>query len=98
MGANFQTMTVSADLTRAEVKDVFRQAQDDDRYENGHSYSGGFGMATGLTFIDKFEFADESRAYEYLDEHCQKWQDALAVKFVREDGKAKWLIGAVCAS
>jgi hypothetical protein len=96
MGAEFQTMTVVGTLTRNAVKEAFERAQESDRYENGHSYSGGFGMATGLEFEDKtFERYDD--ASSWLEENCNKWESAKAVTFTK-DGAAHWLIGAWCAS
>lgn len=96
MGANFQTMTVVGTLTRNEVKDAFSKAQDQDLYENGHSYSGGFGMTTGLTFADE-TFDLYTDAESWLEENCSKWEDAKVVTFTR-NGAAHWLIGAWCSS
>ena len=47
---------------------------------------GGFGMATGLTFADEPVFGNESDAMDYLEENCQKWEDAIAVKY--KDGSS----------
>lgn len=96
MGACFQSMTLDGKLTRKEVEAKFESAQADDRYENGHSYSGGFGMASGLTFVGK-TFNTEDAANEYLQETAQKWENALAVTFTK-DGAAHWMIGAWCSS
>lgn len=92
MGANFQTMRVAGNLDRKAVEDAFGRAQQDDRHENGHSYSGGFGMAEGLNFTG-LEFADDEQAIKYLDENCVKWSAAKVVKVGDH-----WLIGAHCAS
>lgn len=96
MGASFQTMTLSGDVSRADLKAEFERAQDQDRYENGHSYSGGFGMATGLKFASK-DFDSEDAAYEWLDTNAQKWGDAIAVLYRGVEGKSHWMIGANCA-
>lgn len=96
MGANFETMTLS-DMDRAGVESRFAAAQDQDRYENGHSYSGGFGMATGLSFTDEV-FTNSDAASEWLDESCQKWGPAIAVMFSNGDDGKRWMIGAICAS
>jgi hypothetical protein len=96
MGACFVTMTANGD--RDTVKMQFEREQDNDRYENGHSYSGGLGMASGLTFVPK-TFATEKEAYEWLCANAQKWEDALAVKITGTDaGTDNWLIGAWCSS
>lgn len=96
MGAEFQSMTLVGSLTRNEVEEVFSKAQDQDRYENGHSYSGGFGMATELSF-PSMTFDRSSDATRWLEENCNKWEDAKAVTFLK-DGAAHWMIGAWCAS
>lgn len=98
MGATFQSMTVDGSVQRNDVKVLFENAQESDRYENGHSYSGGFGMATGLVFENRtFDSAEEAEEYLAMTS-CQKWEDAKCVTFKDKDGKAKWLIGAWCAS
>jgi hypothetical protein len=90
MGACFNTMTAKG--TPQEVRKAFEQKQEQDRYENGHVYSGGLGMAPGLTFTNK-TFDDTRDAYEWLADHAQKWDNALAVKIGDE-----YLIGAWCSS
>lgn len=98
MGANFETITMPGNLSRAEVEKRFADAQDQDRYEHGHSYSGGMGMASGLSFEDNGrEFPDSASAYDYLDCTCEKWSHAIAVKYRIED-RTIWMIGALCAS
>lgn len=97
MGANFCTISIPASLPRQEVTKQFQQAQDQDRYENGHSYSGGLGMASGLKFEDK-TFPSVREAEDYLMDACVKWEEARAVKHQMLDGIEMWLIGALCAS
>lgn len=97
MGAAFKTMKVDGSIPRHDVRIKFREAQERDRHENGHSYSGGFGMASGLTFPIKAFDAQED-AEDWLAETAQKWEDALCVTFKAEDGQIHWLIGAWCAS
>lgn len=97
MGANFQEKIVDGAKTRNEVKSLFERVQEDDRYDNGHSYSGGFGMATGLRF-DGQTFESEDAAREYLTETCQKWEEARCVTFKTLDNKVAWMIGAWCSS
>jgi hypothetical protein len=96
MGAAFQTMEIPGSVKRDEVRTRFAEAQDQDRYENGHSYSGGFGQASGLSF-PSMTFESRGSAYDWLVENCQKWADAKAVTFNDADGKAQWLIAAWCA-
>ncbi|MDX5370347.1 MAG: hypothetical protein LPL29_13325 [Alphaproteobacteria bacterium] len=102
MGAVFSYMVVRGDLPHKEVKAKFEAEQDQDRYENGHMYSGGLGMAHGLTFRDDvapFKTMDE--AYEWVETEAEKWGPALAVRVVEDDAggsKSAWFIGAICAS
>ena len=109
MGASFNTFKVPGTLTKSEVKVRFDEAQSQDRHENGHSYSGGIGMANGLVFIGK-TFPDIQVAQDWLDENAQKWGPALAVTATDnrlrlwndtlnpEFDKPVWVIGAVCSS
>jgi hypothetical protein len=95
MGSEYNQMIVNS-VNHKEVKDSFVAAQDDDLRDNGHSYSGGFGMATGLDIQFKtFNSADE--ASEYLQNTAEKWCDALAVQFKSKDGTTKTMIGAWCS-
>ena len=91
MGCNFVSMTVDGSATEEQVAEHFRHEQDEDRYYNGHVYSGGMGMATGLTFTKK-EFPNADAAHEWLENHAQKWGRALAVRC-----PGYWVIGANCA-
>jgi hypothetical protein len=97
MGAQFQAMSVK-DGSRDNIRKLFEAAQDKDRYENGHSYSGGFGMADGLKFDERSPFAGAREAEAWLDENCVKWENAIAVRFNTAEGETMWMIGATCAS
>lgn len=100
MGASFQTMILPASLSDEEIKSKFRDVQDQDRYENGHSYSGGFGMAKGLR-LEPRTFDNPDDAWKYLEDHCQKWDEAKAVRARQPDSVTNpiiWCIGAWCAS
>jgi hypothetical protein len=97
MGANFCTLRYDGNLTKEQVIDRFESDQEQCRYENGHSYSGGIGMANGISFPGKeFETADE--AYNWVDETAEKWEAALAVRYKDSEGKWFWFIGALCSS
>ena len=96
MGADFNAMTVLGQNKKKAEKE-FKKAQKDDLYSNGHEYSGGFGMAPGLEFVDK-TFKTHEEADEWLCENCQKWESAKAVSYKGDDGKLNFLIGAWCSS
>ncbi len=96
MGAEFQTMRVnSTDATK--IKREFERAQEEDLYENGHSYSGGLGMAPGLELESLKTFETEDDADDYLVNRCQKWENAIGVPF-KLGNKIVYLIGAWCSS
>jgi hypothetical protein len=97
MGASFNWMDLPGNLTEAQVRDAFAKAQEQDRHDNGHSYSGGFGMADGL-ILQTLTFDTFKEAEQFLADTCQKWEKARAVKFKDKDGVVKHLIGAWCAS
>lgn len=81
MGAEFQTLRLPRDLSQDQVTRKFQEAQASDQYENGHSYSGGIGMADGLEFTTQ-EFAGMDAAEEWLMANCEKWDAAKAVTVV----------------
>lgn len=95
MGCEFQMIkSVGIDKNIARIR--FKNAQDEDRQENGNSYSGGIGMAEGLEFKNE-TFEDYSLAKEYLRNTCQKWEAALAVTYKDKEGNLNYLIGAMCS-
>lgn len=98
MGANFITIILDGDLTKKDVKEHFKDAQDRSLMEDGNSYSGEIGMANGLEFSswDVFESYDE--ASDYLAITCKKRGPAIVVRYIAPDGKERWMIGAWCAS
>jgi hypothetical protein len=95
MGAQFNFMTAAL-IPEAELREKFIAAQAKAGYEHGHGYSGSWAEASGLSVLDEF-FESRDEAEDWLDEHCQKWQDALAVQYSASDGP-RWAIGALCSS
>jgi len=94
MGSNFITLTFKKKRNEGnQLAPLFAAEQEQDRYENGHSYSGTIGMAHGLSVTDKW-FEEMEDAVEWVSENAQKWEEALAV-YVDGEG---WLIGAWCSS
>lgn len=92
MGAVYDAVTVDTqDVGEAEHR--FASILDRSRAEKGMSYSGAIGMATGLTFVPDKAFANEDEADDWLSEHAQKYEDALAVRI-----PGGWRIGANCSS
>lgn len=98
MGACYDTRTLDGRLTRDQVKKRFAEIQQQDCYENGHSYSGTIGMARGIKFPNAPLFADFHAADEWIADHAQKWEEALAVQTFNKAGDPIWVIGAWCSS
>lgn len=96
MGANYETATLN-DMPRKAVREHFDEMQDRDRFENGHMYSGGFGMASGLMFADRPPFNDLYSAHDHVMDAAEKWGPAVAVQFRADDGALRWFIGAWCS-
>lgn len=95
MGAEFCTLEINS-LNKSEVERQFKSEQERDRHENGHSYSGGMGMAKGLNFESK-TFENGEQACNYLEVTCKKWGPAIAV-VVMNESNPYFLIGAMCSS
>ena len=97
MGGSFNFMTMNGEKTKDEVRNHFNSIGEEDRYENGHSYSGGWGMFPGISFISK-EFADVDEAEDWICENQQKWDSAMCVKFKNDKGETHWAIGGWASS
>lgn len=80
MGANFEYLKYDGKLKFNEVVVKFKEAQDQDRYENGSSYSGTIGMLYGEPVGTKKVFPDEQEAVRWLQDNHEKRKPALAVK------------------
>jgi hypothetical protein len=79
MGASFVSRTVPGTLTKNQLEEKFREIQADAAHEDGNSYSGQLNMCRGLKVVNK-TFDSVRLAEEWLDENCQKWECAQAVK------------------
>ncbi len=99
MGACFDSRFVE-ETDKRKARIIFESMQEECRYDNGHSYSGGIGMAHGVTFTDK-EFDDPQQADDWIEMNAQKWGPALAVRCKGRWHHNKefdgWVIGAICA-
>ena len=96
MGACFVEHTVLGGNEKY-VQKKFDEMQDQCLHENGHSYSGGIGMANGLKFTGKV-FKSYTEAADYLCDTAQKWEEALVCQFRNDKGQLEWMIGAWCSS
>ncbi len=82
--------------TKKDVKAAFEAYQREAAYEDGHSYSGRLNMCPGLEFHDSKIFPDYNSAENYLQEKCQKWENAIAVRY-KDGDNVHWLIGGSCS-
>ncbi len=97
MGGCFNFMTMNGEKQKYEVLEHFNAIAEEDRYENGHSYSGGWGMFPGLNFKDTvFDNVDE--AEDWIEENQQKWDAAICVKFKNDKDEIHWAIGGWASS
>ena len=91
--SNFMTIKTT---DRNEIKKEFKEYVEECIYEYGHScYNGTFSTCSGLTITVK-TFEDEREARDYILDHTEKWEDALAVT-IKSDKGDYTLIGGWCA-
>ena len=96
MGACSNFITVKS-TDREKVKEAFNEKREADIWEYGHdAYSGTFGTFSGLAFTGK-TFATEGEAREYILDHSEKWENALAVTVASEKEGNYTLVGGWCA-
>ena len=93
MGASFEYRVLRG--TEEEVRKRFAELQDNCRYENGHSYSGGIGMLAGVS-RKVYQTTTEDSAIDYIEENCEKWGQALICKL--DDDIETYVIGGLCSS
>jgi viroplasmin and RNaseH domain-containing protein len=80
MGANWDTYSPGV-CSKEELKKKFALHQSQECYENGNDgYAGHIGIVPGLQVYDK-EFDSYEDAEEWLEESCEKWECAKAVKY-----------------
>ena len=72
------------------AEEAFENLADNDRYENGHMYSGGIGMKHGFRVVTTVDTLKEARdmAQRELDEgesqYCDKWEQNAACIVIRQ--------------
>jgi len=84
-------------ISESQLQDIFQEDQETDRYENGHMYSGGIGMAEGLRIDHSKKFGSVQEAQDWVDKNADKWGPAIAVRVEGPNDKG-WYYGAICAS
>ncbi len=84
MGASLQVVGFNDKIKTVEqARKDFADRQEDDRYENGHSYSGGIGMLGRLNYIGTV-FNTEDDFHEFLLEKSKGDGYLAQVKVIRE--------------
>lgn len=96
MGACFDAVFVNT-TDKVEAGKKLEHILEEDRYENGHSYSGSIGMVDGYKFTDK-AFDSPISAENWLQENAEKWGPALGVRVTTDKGHDGWFFGAICPS
>jgi len=104
MGACTDARTFEA-KTPLEAKKASMRIIHEDCHENGHSYSGSIGMASGVHYCagqPKSDDAADSFIFgtEDLEGKAQKWGPAILVEIEPDpqSGARKWMLGAWCSS
>lgn len=84
MGAVFQQLTVDSKDTKKVIAAVNAYI-DECQYDFGHAgYTGTFAEVPGVSFPkDAPTFKSVEAASEWLENHAEKWENALAVKFAK---------------
>lgn len=97
MGAALDYRTYKTDDRKA-IKRKFSEACDDARHESGHGgYTGTIAEMNGVGKWRDREFATVNEAADFLDEHHEKWEPAMAVSFKLSDGTTGWVVGGLCS-
>lgn len=91
------TPVYTSGLTEAYVTQYYKDQCEDAAYEDGNSYSGRINMSTGIEFHRDKYFNSLDAALDYINENAQKWENAIAVKFVNGDTMG-YVVGACCSS
>ena len=81
MGATFLEETLDGKLTADQVRKQFDQMSSDAAHRSGNEYSGDWNMCSGISVRPEKVFPSYKEAVEWLDQNCQKWENAIAVRY-----------------
>jgi len=108
MGASEDLREIIAP-NRAAAEKLAAEIMEQDRFENGHEYSGTIGMASGVrTFVHPKPLTeDQARVWifgewddasgQYKEGKAEKWGPAILVNVKAKNRKRRWFLGAVCS-
>jgi hypothetical protein len=92
VGAIFISFTTRKDPKPA-LEELRRQAE----YEHGHGGYTGTWAEVGGVKITSLVFDTKGQAEAHCIENADKWEGALAVKFLTGKGEERWFVGAFAA-
>ncbi len=81
MGASFIETTLEGTLTVEQVKQKYSEMEENARHDSGNSYSGDWNMCPGIKVRPDKVFANYNEAEDWLSNNCQKWENAIAVRY-----------------
>ena len=96
MAASFDSRFINT-TSQSHARNIMEDIMEEDRFENGHGYSGKIGDANGITFDNHKSFYDFESADNYLQDITEKYGPAIGVRVITDDEDG-WLFGAVCPS
>ena len=92
MGAEYQEITLLP-MSPRDVATEWTKIHDQALYDHGHAgYSGTFAEVSGVDVRSQLSFPDNESAATYVQDHHEKWEDAIAVRI-----PTGWYIGAWCS-
>lgn len=104
MGATSVDFILPGDKSEYEVEEAVRLSHEEDLVRFGNQgYTGSWAEVPCHRVI--FPFIPVLKSYEEAEEYvfdgengrAEKWEPAVAVKFIDDDGEEKWLVGAVAS-
>lgn len=92
MGSCFIHKTIDAKKTPDQIRKIFQEMSDRAAYDCGHSYSGSWNMLKGVSFPNTPEFSSQNNACDYVEEHAEKWGNAVCVRFTDKPVTEKLIV------
>lgn len=84
MGASLDYRIYPGSMTKEKIQDAWYSDVEDSLIQDGNSYSGAIGMlGRSIVSWQDLSFDSEAKAEDWLSEHHEKWEHAIAVSFMR---------------
>lgn len=103
MGATIVIAILPGNKSEHEVEEAVKQFHEEDLVRFGNQgYTGSWAEVPChrviFPFVPVFKSYEEAEEYVFdSDKGAEKWEPAVAVKFIDDDGNEKWLVGAVAS-